>query len=101
MVIRAEARERIAAYRKEAVAETETALEGKKLDVERVRENREDEKRLERRRLAEETRRLLKVNGAEKFNDYKKAPSAKMSKGEEELFNQLEASLQTHDEHHI
>ncbi len=93
LVLRAETRERIAAHRKAAVAETEAALDGKRLNVENVRENREDEKRLERDRVARETRRLLELNGLEKPSEEKKAFPPKMSPGEEELFIHLEKNL--------
>jgi putative transposase len=90
MKLRLEARERIAAHRKAAVAETEADLDGRRPDVKSVRENREDEKRLMRAREAEEARRLIKLNGAEKPRQDMATKPPKMSRGEEALFNYLE-----------
>jgi hypothetical protein len=87
--VRAEARERIEALRKAAVADTEAVLDGHKLDVGHVKENRQDEQRLERERMAAETRRLLKLNGLEKPSEPGKSEPAKISKGDEELYRHL------------
>jgi putative transposase len=93
LMINAEARERIETLRKKEVAETEADLDGNGLDIENIRKNREDEKRLQRNRMAKETRHLLKLNGLERQNANNLDPSVTLSRGDEELFNHLETKL--------